>query len=387
MRVCLSCVEFFGWGKYGGFGRATRTIARELVKRGLEVFAVVPRQSGQKPVEQLDGITVLSFPKYQPWQAWGLYQEVDAEIYHASEPSLSTYLAMKAMPDRKHVITFQDARTLRDWKTELDRPAISKLQVLSNYVYEHNFLVGLAVRRAHGVFAQAESQIPKIKSMYRLETVLPLHNPVGIPAEIRKSSRPTVGWLNRWDRVKRPQQFLELAAKFPDVRFIAAGHSRDKQWDRSLRNQYGHLANLEMPGFVDQFSDPEAHSKILQESWIMVNTSTKEALPNNASLEAAAHKCALLAGLDYRDGFASNFGYCALDQDFAKGLKWLLENDRWRKCGERGYAHVKEEYNTDLVIEQHLRVYESALDGRPPPLKGAQIDPGPAAHVRDPRYA
>jgi hypothetical protein len=44
-------VEIFAWGKYGGFGRATRIIGRELVKRGYEVYAVVPRRPGQKPVE------------------------------------------------------------------------------------------------------------------------------------------------------------------------------------------------------------------------------------------------------------------------------------------------------------------------------------------------
>jgi hypothetical protein len=109
----------------------------------------------------------------------------------------------------------------------------------------------------------------------------------------------------------------------------------------------------------------------------MVNTSTKEALPNNAFLEATAHKCALLAGLDYEDNFAANFGYCARNLDFEKGLSWLLENDRWRERGEAGYAHVKDEYRTDLVIDQHLRVYESVLRGSPPPLKGTQIDPTP----------
>jgi len=34
MRVCLISVEIFAWGKYGGFGRATRLIGRELAKRG-----------------------------------------------------------------------------------------------------------------------------------------------------------------------------------------------------------------------------------------------------------------------------------------------------------------------------------------------------------------
>ncbi len=110
MKICLICVEIFAWGKYGGFGRATRLIGRELVNRGVEVYAVVPRREGQKPVEVLDGITVLSFPSRAPWQATSLFKQCNADIYHSCEPSFSTYLAMKAMPHKKHAISMRDPR-------------------------------------------------------------------------------------------------------------------------------------------------------------------------------------------------------------------------------------------------------------------------------------
>ena len=41
---------------------------------------------------------------------------------------------------------------------------------------------------------------------------------------------------------------------FPDVEFIAVGQSRDKEYERQLKDKYRHLKNLEMTGFVDQFS-------------------------------------------------------------------------------------------------------------------------------------
>jgi glycosyltransferase involved in cell wall biosynthesis len=367
MRVCFSCVEFFAWGKYGGFGRASRKVCRELIRRGIEVFAVVPRQRGQKEFENIDGVRVISFPKHMPWKVFSIYKNIDADIYHASEPSLSTYFAVKAMPHKKHIIHFQDARNFTDWKIEFAKPSLNKLQVVANYIYEHNFLVTRAVRKAHGVFSQSESQINKIKIMYHLNQVLPLHNPVDIPhQQLQKAKNPTVGWMNRWDRRKRPELFLELSAKFPEVRFIAAGESRDKGWDRFLRNKYRHNPNLELVGHVDQFENPETHSKILEECWIMVNTATREALPTNSFIESAAHKCALLAGLDYRDGFAENFGYCAIDGDFEKGLRWLLEGNRWRELGEKGYAHVSAEYRTELVIDRYIQIYDAVLSGKQP---------------------
>jgi len=66
VRICLVCTEIFAWGKYGGFGRATRLLGRELAARGHEVVAVIPLREDQRPVEQLDGIEVLGFPAANP---------------------------------------------------------------------------------------------------------------------------------------------------------------------------------------------------------------------------------------------------------------------------------------------------------------------------------
>lgn len=359
MKICFICVEIFAWGKYGGFGRATRTIGRELAKRGIEVFAVVPRRKGQRPVEQLDGITVLSFPPYFPWSSKKLYRLCDADIYHSSEPSFGTYFAMKEMPNRKHIVTLRDPRNFIDWKMEYELPSLSKLQVISNYLYENNFLGQRAVRSTDGVFCTAKYLIPKVKSMYGLKSEpLFLPTPVAVPIKVQKATTPTVCFLARLDRRKRPEIFLRLAKQYPHIKFIAVGKSRDEKWDNYLRKTYANLPNLEMVGFVDQFSSP-LHSQILEKSWIMVNTATREALPN-AFLEAAAHKCAILSAVD-PDGFASQFGYYAKGEDFPDGIDFLIENQRWKERGELGYEYVKETFETNRAIGQHLAVYEQIL--------------------------
>jgi hypothetical protein len=113
MRVCLVCTEI-AWGKSGGFGRATRTIGRELAKRGVRMLAVVPRRGEQRPVEELYGITVLVFPSANPLRALKLFRETNADILHSSEPSLGTHPAQQSVPDRLHAITFRDPRDRRD---------------------------------------------------------------------------------------------------------------------------------------------------------------------------------------------------------------------------------------------------------------------------------
>jgi len=362
MRICLISVEIFAWGKYGGFGKATRTIGREPAARGHDVFAVVPRRPGQKPVETLDGITVLGFPPAFPFAATRLFRECDADIHHSCEPSFGTWLAMKAMPDRKHVVTFRDPRNFRDWRMEFARPSLNRLQVVHNYLYENNPFVRRCIRNMDAVYTIANYLIPKVRSMYGL-AVDPefLPTPVAVPEAVTKAGAPTVCYVARLDRRKRPELFLDLAATFPHVRFIAAGKSRDRGWEASLRKRYGDLPNLEMTGFVDQFSSG-LHTEILGKSWIMVNTATREALPNSF-LEAAAHRCAILSGVD-PDGFASRFGYHAAADDFTEGLARLLEGNRWRERGEKGHEYVRETFEIGRAIDLHLAAYGRALGDR-----------------------
>jgi glycosyltransferase involved in cell wall biosynthesis len=359
MHVCFLCVEIFAWGKYGGFGRATRTIGRELVARGAKVSVVVPRRGGQAQEEELDGMTVYGFEPRAPWQAAELCARCDADIYHSQEPSWGTRLAMQVASERKHVITFRDPRTLRDWWMELERPSSSRMQVLANFIYEDNPLVRQSVRRADAVFCAAEHLSSKAQRKYRLRDAPAfLPTPVDVPERCDKASTPTVCFNGRWDRRKRPELFFELACAFPEVRFVAIGSSRDAAWEATLRARYGNLTNLELVGFVDQF-ETDRLARILDRSWVLVSTSTREGLPNTF-LEAAAHGCAILSRVD-PDGFASRSGYHAADGDFDTGLRHLLERDRWRGLGETGQRYVRERFETAMATDRHLEAYERVL--------------------------
>ncbi|MBN1535532.1 MAG: glycosyltransferase family 4 protein [Anaerolineales bacterium] len=363
MRVCLIAVEIFAWGKYGGFGRATRIIGRELAKRGIDVIAVVPRRADQQPVEDLDGIQVLSYPPKEWLSSLDLYKKANADIYHSMEPSLGTYLAQRAMPHRKHLVTFRDPRDLQDWIIEFKLPSLNALQVFSNWLYEDNWLVKHAVRRADACFTTAHCLIPKTKKKYRLKNAPEfLPTPVAIPDHIEKSTEPTVCYLARLDRRKRPELFLDLASYFPEVKFLVAGQSRNAAWEAYLRKKYAHLSNLQFLGFVDQFSG-EGLASILGKSWVMVNTSAREGLPNSF-LEAAAHGCAILSSVN-PDEFASRFGYHAKDNDFVHGLRTLLANDLWQQRGDMGRKEMQEVFSLGNAIDQHLALYQKVVGSTP----------------------
>jgi len=359
MKICFLSTEIFAWGKYGGFGRATRKIAGELVKRGYEVSAVVPKRENQKSVEYLDGIKVYGFCRFNPLSAFFCIKKADADIYHSQEPSFLTYLAMKAMPHKKHVITFRDTKDKKGWEIELRNPSLNKLQVLSNILFEDNFLTGKAVKEADGIFGASRCISLTAQGKYRLRH-LPdlLPTPVRMKPDAVKATEPTVCFIGRLDRRKNPESFFELVKFFPKVRFIAVGRSRDYKYGESLAKKYSLLPNLEFAGFIDQFNSGRL-SEILEKSWIIVNTSLREGLPNSF-IEAAAHKCAILSSPN-PDDFASKFGYWVKDGDFKKGLEWLLENNRWQKLGAHGYQYVESWYENNMAIDKHIEVYKTLL--------------------------
>ena len=89
---------------------------------------------------------------------------VDADVYHSCEVSLGTYLARRAMPDRRHMITFRDPRDLSDWALEFARPSLNRAQVLGNYLFESSPMLRGAVRRADALYTIAHWLVPKVRA-------------------------------------------------------------------------------------------------------------------------------------------------------------------------------------------------------------------------------
>ncbi len=362
MRICLLCTEIFAWGKYGGFGRATRTIGRELARRGYEVHAIVPQRQDQKALETLDGIIVHSFPMKRPWEVMSLCREVDADIYHSCEPSMSTWFARRSMPHKQHMVTCRDPRDRNDWWLEFARPSASHLQVVANWINEHNPLVVHSVKRADAVYVPARFLAEKVQDIYHcIQPARFLPTPIPIPEEPIKNKQPTVCFVARLDRRKRPELFCELAQTFPQVRFIVVGKSRDPDYERHLRNQYETLPNLHFEGFVDQFRSDRL-SQILSKSWILVNTASREGLPNSF-LEAMAHGCAILSMVN-PDNVAKDYGFHADKDNFQEGLTWLLGDDRWKTLGEKARRSVCEVFSPQAAMQQHLAAYRKLLNKR-----------------------
>ena len=373
MRVCFVNSEIYN---FTGFSRLNRIVGRELVKRGIEVYVLVPQTKGQRKLEQLDGMTILGFPypSLKMLYSQSFFQLPEADIYEIWNPYLIfSYFIMRATPESKHIIVFLDPRDKEDTRRFLAAdPQMREIRKMYNlgripyfvhypYVmYLRPYVAQKTVSKGDTYFYEAKFLLPKVQKMHNLKA-----EPIYMPqiAEISskkpvKATLPTVCFVAHWGVKKRPELFFDLARQFPQVQFIALGRAMDAERDKELREIGSGIPNLEMTGVVSE----ERKREILEKSWVLVNTAPIEGMPQSF-IEACACRCALLSAVN-PDDFAQNFGYRVQDDDFKSGLEHLLENNRWQEAGERGFEYVRENNDLNKVIERRIQVYESLLEKR-----------------------
>ena len=349
-------MEYFKWGRYGGIGKACREIGEGLAKRGLEVSVVTPRGTDQPHFEDVDGVEVYSHPYYEYPISGPLYRKIGADVYHSQDPSWGTLIAMKKMKKRLHMVTCQNPKTTDDWsKVQRFYPF---RRLLYNRIVQPSVYGCLS--KADSVFCQANYIRTKAQSIYGLDYVPEfLPNPVTVPRDDpHKSKEPTMLFLGRLDGEKNPEQFCRLANEFPWVRFVVAGKSHNLMRGSNVRKRFRNTENLYFRGFLDGDAKQEA----LERSWVLINTSYSECLPVSF-LEAAANRCAILSPHD-PDGFSSSFGFHVKDGDYTRGLNWLLEYDRWREQGVKGFNYVKKVHEKEKVTDLHIQKYEDLLESK-----------------------
>ena len=116
LSICLVSTELFAWGRLGGIGRCTRSIGAALARRGVKVSVVLPLGDGQAPIEEMDGMTVHGFPLHRYPFTDEIYRICDADIYHSEGVSWGSRIAASAMPRKRHAVTCQNPRSVKDWR-------------------------------------------------------------------------------------------------------------------------------------------------------------------------------------------------------------------------------------------------------------------------------
>jgi glycosyltransferase involved in cell wall biosynthesis len=360
MRIAFIVSETFTEKRHGGFGWLVRTIGRELAKRGFDVTVLAWRDPGYPARYFVDGIEVVTYP--YAFESRSMFKhmrdyygfvkvvkDMNADVFVSIEAMVETLIAEVVKRGAKHVVWTQDPFDWSDY--QLLGPVDPYYRISRARFMINRLIFGLAYKKADLILTQARYYVDKLRLLYRVDParVFYLPNPVDyVPEEgsIVKAEEPTVCYLARMDPQKRYWLFFELAKQLPEVHFIAMGKPNVLYEGRyrEIVGKYARLPNLEIKGFVSE----DEKRRILDRSWVMVLPSIREGLPI-AMLEALAHKCALLSSVN-PDGLTEMFGYWAKRDNFAEGLRWLLEGDRWGRLGQEGYKYVREVHSPDKVI-------------------------------------
>ena len=180
----------------------------------------------------------------------------DADVYQHIQASLGAYLAQWAMPDRAHVVECADPRDWDDWRIDFRLSDAQRVSAYSILCLFRHTAGALSAQRADAVQVPARFLQDKVRRLYRLSAdphYVPM--PFDPPADVKKSASPLVVFVGRLVPRKRPEIFLDLAQRFPNVRFVVMGGGSDQSYAGEMKRRGALLSNVEFTDFIDQASD------------------------------------------------------------------------------------------------------------------------------------
>lgn len=361
MKVCVISSQLSNYGKIGGFGSMTRQLAEALHGRGVEVSVVVPKILNTPAFVDEAGIRVFGIPRSDFFNK-SVFRKIDADLYHSQNPNLLSWLAQVAQPQKKHVITCRDPRDFRDWMIEFRHATLSrKFKNILAYLFEGGYFVKRAVGRADRVGVPAHFLKAKVRRMYGREGIAFFPNVEKFPTNVpRKSAEPSVCYIGRLDKRKKPEVLLSVARALPNVTFHVIGKAEDPRYQEYLDREMAKLENVSYHGYLSKHQDLERFESRFNASWMLLNTAAREGLPMTF-IEAAGRGCAIVSRVN-PDDFASRFGYQAKDSDdLIRGIRYLMAGERWKALGEKAREYVLGIYSEKNATDFYLRLYQELL--------------------------
>jgi glycosyltransferase involved in cell wall biosynthesis len=338
-------------------------LARALAKRGFDV-TVATCDYGQDPVVRREGVTLFStystaagipgFRFFYPrlWKAMSTLRQARADVYLASGAGLSTgwtYDAARLCGARFVFLAAHDADALHAL------PLLTKRRERWWYLR--------ALRGADARVAQTELQSVLFRQNFGVDAHV-IANPVEIPAKpVDASTNDVVLWLATYKPSKRPEWFLELARRLPQIRFVMIGFppagEATANW-RAARHAAAELPNLEAHGFVEHSRTRE----FLSEAAVFVHTSPFEGFPN-ALLEAWSYGIPSVTAVDpggvvERHRIGEVVG--SLEQLTDAVSRMMAAPEQRRALGRRAREYVERHHGPDRTFEPLAAVLDRVIE-------------------------
>jgi glycosyltransferase involved in cell wall biosynthesis len=339
---------------FGGAEVDVYFLATELAKDpGLKVTMIVA-DYGQRPVQVLEGVRILRGLSYEQssvgaaislWKAFG---RADGQVYFIKTPSPGVPLLALFCKRRHKAFVYRTSSS-----PQYDR-AFRRSHRLLGRAFDW------ALRRAAVVFAQSAEAAEALEQDVGLRKVQVIANGHRL-APLGDCPRDIILWVGRSDRMKRPELFMALAAKFPDQQFmmICQQATADEDYP-GLVECAGAIRNLQ---FIERVPFSEVHTWF-RRAKVFVNTSDSEGFPNTF-IQAAQAGVPIVSLNSDPDHFLVQhqcgvFAEGSFDR-LAEGLRYLLEGDRYLEAGLRARRYVEQTHDVARIVETYKQVLRSLI--------------------------
>jgi len=175
----------------------------------------------------------------------------------------------------------------------------------------------------------------------------------------REHLKPVDGlWVGTCTPVKRPELFLDLAERLPELDFaMMIAPERDRDLNESIARRAGSLKNVDYLGFV-KYADTFAH---YSRARTVVNTSFEEGFPN-VFLQAWQTRAPVVSLKIDPDDVVAQLGLgfsCGDDFELFVQRMVLMASDAdlRHKTGARAYEHLAATHSPRAVAAKYMELF------------------------------
>lgn len=213
-----------------------------------------------------------------------------------------------------------------------------------------------AIRQSKTVITQTPNQQAQLLNRFGIESTV---IPSGYPPidESPPTNREFVLWVGRLDREqKRPQKFLDCAARLPEISFRMVGPAPDDGAASRLQQRCDALDNVEYLGPVN----PEKIHELFSRAIVLINTSAYEGFPNTF-LEAWRCETPVVSlsvdpGRYLEESCYNGYANGSMDS-LVDEVSALASDPDWRhSAGQRLRAYVEDAYHIDFITDRYGHV-------------------------------
>jgi glycosyltransferase involved in cell wall biosynthesis len=342
----------------GGAEVQQSLLARLLAAKGYRV-SMICLDYGQPHRASIDGVTVhkafrpdaglpvLRFVHPRLTSMRRALLEADADIYYCR--ATSVWVGFLAHFCRRH-----GKRSIYAAASDMDFIAGEGGQI--RYARDR-CLYRWGVARVDRIVAQNQAQRLSCRARYGREAfVIPSCYEPPAHAASARAPRDTVLWVGTIRAGKRPELFLQLAARLPQRRFVMVGgpDRSEAAFFERLRSQAAGLANVEFTGFLP-FAQAERR---FDDARVFVNTSEYEGMPNTF-LQAWSRGIPTVATVDV--GTPVHRVFRGVDEG-AQVIESLFQSRvAWESASRGCREHFERMHSSAGVLAQYERLLDELV--------------------------